>query len=606
METSTVARFAVFQMLSNPSMARRGRLRWLALVAFFSVARLLPAQDHTVLFNPSDPGVTRSLTNWGLDTCWPSYDNMRRGLIFMGSNNVNMVRVGYVVDAPLTNNDLSASQKAALQNHADLAAMAGPNARWDLNHASSVDPWYQSGAGTVYPDRWAAAMQACQRYYNKSFWMVEGFNEPDYGWGQGSQQNLYDIFGLLQASTNFAGAHLAGGSVLNNDVARSWYNEVASRVTIGTTHCLAGSASTYVSFLQAVAAGNARPFHPELHNVMEAIMGINYGLQGGIWWGTAERARGEFVKACQGKRLGYAEDLPKWTAAAVYRGPNGVVQAFVGASERMATTTSYRFFSKDRDVFYEGDGPRRDYLVTIPGGTGYATPDQRNAEKQAEQKLAPTVEVKDSRGTSSILNWTGTFLAGAGETLVLLYLLLASGDLFLQKLVHVMPTLHDKKRAVEISHEVQQGISNYLFSVSLINLGLGLLVGGGLYFLGVPNAAMWGTFVAALNFVPYFGPVAGVIVLGAVGLLTFDTLWQTLLPPGWYLLLHLLEANLITPVLLGRRFTLNPVVIFVSLIFWTWIWGVPGALLSVPILVSIKVICDRIPALSPVGELLTS
>lgn len=227
-------------------------------------------------------------------------------------------------------------------------------------------------------------------------------------------------------------------------------------------------------------------------------------------------------------------------------------------------------------------------------------------EQREEQKKAPTVEVKDSRGTSSVLNWTGTFLAGIGETLVLLYLLLASGDLFLQKLVHVMPTFRDKKRAVEISHEIQQNISNYLFSVSLINLGMGLVVGGGLYFMGVPNAAMWGLCVAVLNFVPYFGPVAGVIVLGTVGLLTFDSLWKGLLPPAWYLLLHLLEANLITPVLLGRRFTLNPVVIFVSLIFWMWLWGVPGALLSVPILVSIKVVCDHVPAMSSVSELLTS
>jgi len=224
-----------------------------------------------------------------------------------------------------------------------------------------------------------------------------------------------------------------------------------------------------------------------------------------------------------------------------------------------------------------------------------------------EEPNKPTVvEVKTSRVPSTFINWTGTFLAGVGETLVLLYLLLASGDLFLQKLVRVMPTLRDKKRAVEISHEIQQNISNYLFSVSLINLGLGLVVSGGLYFMGVPNAAMWGVLAAVLNFVPYFGPVAGVIVLGTVGMLTFDSLWQALLPPAWYLLLHLLEANLITPVLLGRRFTLNPVVIFVSLIFWTWLWGVPGALLSVPILVSIKVVCDRIPALSSVSELLSS
>jgi len=226
-------------------------------------------------------------------------------------------------------------------------------------------------------------------------------------------------------------------------------------------------------------------------------------------------------------------------------------------------------------------------------------------EKKEQQKKAPTVEVKDNRGTSSILNWTGTFLAGAGETLVLLYLLLASGDLFLQKLVRVMPTLRDKKSAVEISHEIQQNISNYLFTVSVINIGMGLVVGGGLYFMGVPNPAMWGMLVAMLNFVPYFGPVAGIIALATLGFLTFDTLWSGLLPPVWYLLLHTLEANFITPVLLGRRFTLNPVVIFVSLIFWTWLWGIPGALLSVPILVSIKVISDRVPAMPHVSELLT-
>jgi predicted PurR-regulated permease PerM len=226
-------------------------------------------------------------------------------------------------------------------------------------------------------------------------------------------------------------------------------------------------------------------------------------------------------------------------------------------------------------------------------------------EKKEEQKKAPMVEMKNTRGTSSILNWTGTLLVGLGETLVLVYLLLASGDLFLQKLVHVMPTFSDKKRAVEINREIQQNISNYLFSVSLINIGLGIVVSGGLYFMGVPNAAMWGMLVAVLNFVPYFGPVAGMILLVTVGLLTFDTLWMGLLPAAWYLVLHLLEANLITPVLLGRRFTLNPVVIFVSLIFWTWLWGVPGALLSVPILVSIKVVCDRVPTLSSISELLS-
>jgi predicted PurR-regulated permease PerM len=224
---------------------------------------------------------------------------------------------------------------------------------------------------------------------------------------------------------------------------------------------------------------------------------------------------------------------------------------------------------------------------------------------EEEQQRAPTVELKTSL-FPGMFTWTGTFLVGVGETLVLLYLILASGDLFLQKLVHVTPSLHDKKRAVQISREIQHKISTYLFSVSLINLGLGILVSGGIYWLGAPNAVMWGTLVALLNFIPYFGPVAGIILLGTVGILAFDTFWIAILPSIWYLLLHFLEANFITPVLLGHRFTLNPVVIFVFLIFSTWLWGIPGALLSVPILVSIKVVCDHFPALSSVSELLTS
>jgi predicted PurR-regulated permease PerM len=220
-----------------------------------------------------------------------------------------------------------------------------------------------------------------------------------------------------------------------------------------------------------------------------------------------------------------------------------------------------------------------------------------------QPKAAP-VEIKDNHAASTVINWTGSVLVRIGETLVLLYLLLAAGDRYLQKMVRLMPTLHDKRRAVEITREIQQNISHYLFSVSMINAGLGIIVGTGFYFMGVPNAAMWGVLAAFLNYVPYFGPFAGIILLGIVGLLSFDSLTRELLPAAWYLLVHLLESNLVTPILLGRRFTMNPVVIFVSLMFWTWLWGVPGALLSVPILMSLNSVCERVPALAPLSEYL--
>ena len=122
--------------------------------------------------------------------------------------------------------------------------MATAATRWDMNLNTGVNAWYISGVNTVYPDRWAAAMEACQRYYNRNIWTVEGFNERDYtSNNEGSKQNLYDIVGYLQASTNFPGTLMAGGSALNNDGALSWFNPVAARAAVGTTHCLAGSAS---------------------------------------------------------------------------------------------------------------------------------------------------------------------------------------------------------------------------------------------------------------------------------------------------------------------------------------------------------------------------
>ena len=223
---------------------------------------------------------------------------------------------------------------------------------------------------------------------------------------------------------------------------------------------------------------------------------------------------------------------------------------------------------------------------------------------EESQTAAPTVEVKDKGIANTLFNWTGNLMVGVVETLVLLFLLLASGDQYLPKLVALLPVLHDTRRAVDISRQIQHYISRYLFSISLINLGLGVVVGVGFYFMDLPNPALWGTVAAILNFVPYFGPILGVGVIGMVGLLSYPKLTAGLLPPAWYLVIHLAEANLITPTILGRRFTMSPVVIFISLMFWIWLWGITGALLAVPILVSIKVICERVEALAPVGHLL--
>jgi predicted PurR-regulated permease PerM len=187
---------------------------------------------------------------------------------------------------------------------------------------------------------------------------------------------------------------------------------------------------------------------------------------------------------------------------------------------------------------------------------------------------------------------------------ILLYFLLASGDLFLRKLIRMLPRLADKRRAVEIARQVERDISAYLSTVTLINLGLGAGVALGFTLLRVPNPLLWGAMVALFNYVPYLGPALDYAIFTMVGVLTFTTVPRMLAPVGLFLVLNVLEAYLFTPMILGRRLTLNPVVLFVGLTFWGWMWGIVGAILAVPIMAVIKIFCDHIEPLAPLGEFL--
>ena len=215
-----------------------------------------------------------------------------------------------------------------------------------------------------------------------------------------------------------------------------------------------------------------------------------------------------------------------------------------------------------------------------------------------------TVQVQQKPLASLILSETSEFLFGAISTFILLLFLLASGNLFLQKIVRTLPRLEDKKRAVEVAREMESEISTYLFTIALINTGLGAATAGAMYLLGMPNPLLWGVMVALLNFVPYVGDLVSITVLAVVALMTFDNLGHAVLVPVVYYVLTATEGQLITPMILGRRFTLNPVVIFISLMFWGWLWGIPGALLAVPFLVTMKIFCDHVEPLSKFGEFL--
>ena len=220
------------------------------------------------------------------------------------------------------------------------------------------------------------------------------------------------------------------------------------------------------------------------------------------------------------------------------------------------------------------------------------------------QARAAEVTVNTSTRAGDILDGARVFSLSAASTLLLLFFLLASGDLFLRKTIAATPLLADKRRAVDIAKQVESAVSHYLFAVTLINIALGAAVALALSLLGVPNPLLWGVMVAVLNFVPYLGEIAIVIALTMVGLLTFDDVWRGLAVPGIFCVLSAAERYLITPTVVGHQLSLNPVVIVLSVLFWGAMWGIAGALLAVPILVTLKVLCDRIERLKVFGEFL--
>jgi predicted PurR-regulated permease PerM len=208
-------------------------------------------------------------------------------------------------------------------------------------------------------------------------------------------------------------------------------------------------------------------------------------------------------------------------------------------------------------------------------------------------------------GLSAMLfNGTQHFAGGLFETVLVLFFLLVSGDTFLRRLVEVVPRFSDKRQVVALSKQIESNVSAYLVTISAMNALVGVATGCVVWATGMGDPIFWGVIGFVLNYVPIIGPFAGVVILAFAGLSRADVLWQALLPAGLYLVVHLVEGEFVTPTLLARRFTLNPVLVIISLVFWFWMWGVPGAILAVPLLAVTKIICDGVIPLNGIGHFL--
>lgn len=244
--------------------------------------------------------------------------------------------------------------------------------------------------------------------------------------------------------------------------------------------------------------------------------------------------------------------------------------------------------------------------MIVPGAPFASPPSPEQAPAQSATPApapAPSPFNLGSIGISILLG-TQQFFGRLFVLLISLFFMLAAGDTMLRKLVEVVPRLEEKKHVVFIAGEIEDNISGYLFTITAINLGFGVLVGLATWASGIADPLLWGTVAFMLNYIPIIGPIIGIAIMFLVGLLTFEHALPALGPAAAYLALHVLEGELVTPLLLARRFTLSPLLVILSLLFWTWLWGVPGAFLSVPLLAMTKIVCDRIPSLAPLGHML--
>lgn len=223
-----------------------------------------------------------------------------------------------------------------------------------------------------------------------------------------------------------------------------------------------------------------------------------------------------------------------------------------------------------------------------PEGAGAATP----APPSARPGLA-----------ARIFGTTTSFLFGLVEVLLLLYLLLAVGNLFLRKLLHVVDRT-EKAAARTIVEEAKAVIERYVVVLVSINLVQGTIVGLVMWLLGMGNPVLWGIATFFLEGVPFLGATVMIGALSLVAFTTFDSLGRILIVPGAYLLITTLQNNVVGPMAYGRRLKLNPVAVLIAVMFWWFLWGVPGAFLAVPMVAVARVIADHTEGLTTLGEFL--
>ena len=334
-----------------------------------------------VFFDPYAIGDnTKSVSEWGVDTAWPSEFNVRQSVENIGLENVDVVRVNFFTDEALNpDNTIGANSQALLTNQLSLAAQFAPGKPIAMTPSigfDHTDPSYLDGDGNADPDALIALMKASIQYVEQQTGLdviaIEPFNEPDLWPGQGTPEILNTIMTKMVADSFFDGVLIQGASTLASENAYFWYDRIRGPAMSGTTHLLGSgpdALASYAGFFPYVKSNGTDhspddvPYNPEVHSMAEMIVGADRGMEGGIFWAIVERPRALFVTTSDGNRLGYAEDLVNQSAAAVYRGLDGEIRGFAGGIERSGNPTQYQFTSTAGPVYFNGIGPINSYAA---------------------------------------------------------------------------------------------------------------------------------------------------------------------------------------------------------------------------------------------------
>jgi predicted PurR-regulated permease PerM len=218
------------------------------------------------------------------------------------------------------------------------------------------------------------------------------------------------------------------------------------------------------------------------------------------------------------------------------------------------------------------------------------------AERAAAAQPDPVKERLASEGitlTRAVIAKVFTFSLSATAAVILLYFLLASEHWVLTRSVEAIPRRRSRALLLAGLRCAQREIGRFVASLAFINVGVVIATWGAMWWLDLPNPLMWGVVAGVLNFIPYIGPIITVALLSLAGMLTFDTAGAMLAPAAMFMLIHFIESNIVSPWFVGRRLSLSPVAVFLSVMFWGWAWGIAGAMMAVPALVGVRSVCKR-------------